>query len=48
MTNQNNFPILGPIIIGTRDIQKAKEFYEKACKLGLQSGCKNALMLDKR
>lgn len=25
--NKNNFPTLGPIIIGTIDIEKAKEFY---------------------
>lgn len=25
--NENNFPVLGPIIIGTADLQKAKNFY---------------------
>ena len=27
--NKNNFPELGPIIIGTSDIEKAKAFYTK-------------------
>ncbi len=25
--NENNFPALGPIIIGTADLQKARDFY---------------------
>ena len=27
MQSNNNFPTLGPIIIGTKDIEKAKKFY---------------------
>jgi predicted enzyme related to lactoylglutathione lyase len=27
MFNQSNFPVLGPIIIGTSDIAKSKKFY---------------------
>jgi predicted enzyme related to lactoylglutathione lyase len=27
MTNETNYPVLGPIIIGTSDIAKAKKFY---------------------
>jgi predicted enzyme related to lactoylglutathione lyase len=27
VTNENNYPVLGPIIIGTSDIGKAKKFY---------------------
>jgi predicted enzyme related to lactoylglutathione lyase len=36
---EGNFPTLGPIIIGTSDIEKAKEFYTKVfgLKIGDQS-----------
>lgn len=37
MTSGNNFPKLGPIIIGTSDIEKAKKFYTAVFGLTIES-----------
>lgn len=37
MMNQENFPVLGPIVIGTSDIEKAKEFYTKVFGVTIES-----------
>ncbi|MFM2423799.1 MAG: Glyoxalase-like domain [Candidatus Parcubacteria bacterium] len=34
--NENNFPALGPIIIGTVDLQKAKDFYTSVFGISIE------------
>lgn len=36
MNNKNNYPSLGPIIIGTKNIEKAKEFYINVFGLSIE------------
>ena len=43
MNNQENYPTLGPIIIGTRSIEKAKDFYIKVFGLTVEDESQNYL-----
>jgi predicted enzyme related to lactoylglutathione lyase len=41
--SEGNFPTLGPIIIGTSDIEKAKEFYTKVFGFKIETQSENYL-----